>query len=165
MKKKESKKNIIKNKFINILYALILEFVFVPILGFFTYYVYDKVAFLGSVQDSMALFIVIIVLIVLINIILLYGLAYLFNVVYKFDFIYYIVVGLITSATCLWIKVYYFTVERAECLVADSINCLEANHNNHLFTVILVFVIAYYLLYLTVHKMVQKKIELSKKEQ
>lgn len=149
---------------LNIIYAFIYQFVIVPILGFFTYFIYDKYAYLNIVQESKFFFLLIVVVIAILNIYSIYNIVKAYNLIYKMPMIYYTVIGLLTSLVSLWIKVYYTLLEKVYCYQVDSIECLDYHINNTNIQVISVFIITYYLLFLVLYKMCDKTKKIDKKQ-
>lgn len=162
MKKKTSKEN---GSITEFLYALVLQFIFIPVMGFFSYNLYDKIAVLGSLSDSFVLFFIIIFILVLANISCIYGLAYLLNRVYKYDVRYYRYVGIFSSIIMVVLKIYYTFLEDMECVIDTSLRCLVSSSRNKSVTIVMIFVITYYFVYLITDYIVKKSIEYKDKEQ
>lgn len=155
------KKN--KKKLIDVLYALCFEFIAVPIMGFVTYSIYDRFFYTSTVHNNLFFASALIFVLVLANIVALYGIAYLFNKVYKMNLITYIVTGLITLFVGIWVEVYFYAVSKTNCLANSNLDCLGAVKDYNSFTVALIMAVSYYLIYIVLHKMIEKKLSISKK--
>lgn len=152
-----------KKKFIDVLYALCFEFVAVPIMGFVTYSIFDRLFYTSTVHTNLFLASLLIFVLFLINIGALYGIAYVFNKIYKMNLITYIVTGLITIFIGLWFEVYYYAISKTSCLANSNLDCLGATKDYNTFTVVIIMAVAYYLIYIVMHKMIEKKLSISKK--
>lgn len=152
-----------KKKLIDVLYALCFQFVAVPLLGFTTYSIFDRLFYTSLIQNNVILASTLICSLFLINIAALYGIAYVFNKVYKMNLITYIVTGLITLFICLWFEVYYYAVSKTSCLANSNLDCLGATSNYNTFTIVIIMAVTYYLLYIIVHKMIEKKLSIKEK--
>lgn len=149
-------------KLVDILYALCFELVAVPIMGFLTYSIYDKLFYTSVIQSNVFLATILLFVLVFINIILLYGIAYVFNKIYKMNLITYIITGLITLFVGLWVEVYYYAMSKSSCLVNSNLDCLGATKNYTSFTIVIIMAVAYYLVYIVMHKMVERKLAIKK---
>lgn len=155
------KKN--KKKLIDVLYALCFEFVAVPILGYITYGVYYRLFYTSAVQNNLILASTLIFVLALANIAALYGIAYVFNKIYKMNLITYIVTGLITIFVGIWFEVYFYAISKTSCLPNSNLDCLGATKDYSSFTVVIILAIAYYLIYIVMHKMIEKKLSIRRK--
>lgn len=149
--------NKISKRINNLLYALIYQIVIIPLLGYITYVVYDKIAFLNVVQESSIIFYLLIILLMAFNVVCVYGVAYLYTKVYKSKLSYYTVVGMFTLFIALWVKVYYYVLENFTCGEFISSRCLDAFKYNKVATTILIILVAYYFVYHVLHIMLEKK--------
>lgn len=152
-----------KKKFIDVLYALGFEFVMVPIMGFVSYRIFDKLFYTNAVHNNLILASLLIFTLFVINIALLYGIAYVFNKIYKMNLITYVITGLITIFVGVWFEVYYYAMVKTSCLTNSNLDCLGATKDYNNFTVVIIMAVAYYLLYIVLHKMIEKKLSISKK--
>lgn len=146
-----------KNKKINnVLYALVFELIFIPLLAYITYYIYTKLSYF-SFMDSIFINYFIVVILVTLNLIALYYIAYALNHIYKFELEFQIVAGLILIFISIWVKVYYYSVEQTICNSNTNIGCFNATLNNDLATAILIFLVVYNILYIPMHMITKRK--------
>ena len=155
-----------KSNFLNILYALVLQIVIMPVLGCFTYFLYDKYTYLNLGTGYSVLFFFLIIFLVALNIFCLYYLAKAFYKVYKMPLRYYFVVGLTTSVIVSWFKIYYHFMEIVDCREVDTVKCLDSFSINRNSNIMLVLTIAYFVLFMLLYRMVkEQEIIKSKKKQ
>lgn len=146
-----------KNKKINnVLYALVFELIFIPLLAYITYYIYTKLSYF-SFMDNIFINYFIVVILVTLNLISLYYIAYALNHIYKFELEYQIVAGIIMIFISIWVKVYYYSVEQTICRTNTNIGCFNATLNNDLATAILIFLVVYNILYIPMHMITKRK--------
>lgn len=146
-----------KNKKINnVLYALVFELIFIPLLAYITYYIYTKLSYF-SFMDNIFINYFILVILVTLNLISLYYIAYALNHIYKFELEYQIVAGIIMIFISIWVKVYYYSVEQTICGSNTNIGCFNATLNNDLATAILIFLVVYNILYIPMHMITKRK--------
>lgn len=144
-------------KIINIIYASIYQFVLVPILGFLTYLMYDKLAYLDIVQDSRIMFILLIGILVFLNVGAVYFISYVYNRFYKCEIVYYRIIGIIAIFIAIWYKVYYVALVKNVCVANDSVKCISTIKNNNLLTIALIALVTYYLVFLVTFKIANSK--------
>lgn len=144
-------------KIINTIYASIYQFVLVPILGFLTYLMYDKLAYLDIVQDSRIMFILLIGILVFLNVGVVYFISYVYNRFYKCEIVYYRIIGIIAIFIAIWYKVYYVTLVKNVCVANDSVKCISTIKNNNLLTIALIALVTYYLVFLVTFKIANSK--------
>lgn len=155
MKKKD-------RKLIDVVYALIFQFIFIPLMGFLTYSVYNNLFYTEFIQNNVIMASILIFVLLFINLGILYGIAYLFNKIYKMNLITYVITGLITIFGGLWFLVYYYALVKTSCLPNSSLDCLGATKDYNVFLVGVIMAVAYYLVYIVLHKMVEKKLSMRK---
>ncbi len=156
MKKRNKKIN-------NVLYSMVFELIFIPLLAYVSYYIYANISYFSFMDNILMNYLIVAILVVL-NLVALYYIAYVLNHIYKFDLEYQIVTGLIIIFIFIWVKVYYSSVEQTVCSSNVNIGCFDATLNNNMSTAILIFLIVYNLVYIPMHiitKRSGKKIKLS----
>lgn len=150
MKKKNKKVN-------NTLYALVYELVFIPLLAYVSFFIYVKFTMFSFMDNNVILSMILLSVLVIINLYLIYLIAYALNHIYKFDLEYQIVVGIIIIFIAVWFKVYYHVAEVNMCELGTSSSCLIAIDNNDIITTVLVFLVAYNLVYIPMHIITKRK--------
>lgn len=150
MKKKNKKVN-------NVLYALVYEFVLIPILAYVSYFIYTNFMNFRFMDGNYFLIALLLVIIIVLNLVLLYYIAYALTHIYNFDYEYQIVVGIIVIFIAMWFKVYYFQLESSLCSIESNSMCVEAMGNNKVITSILIFLVAYNMLYIPFHLINKRK--------
>lgn len=150
MKKKNKKVN-------NVLYALVYEFVLIPILAYVSYFIYTNFMNFRFMDGNYFLIALLLVGIIVLNLVLLYYIAYALTHIYNFDYEYQIVVGIIVIFIAMWFKVYYFQLESSLCSIESNSMCVEAMGNNKVITSILIFLVAYNMLYIPFHLINKRK--------
>ena len=141
-------------------YSVVYEFVIIPFLCILTYLLYSKFAYSELVVDNILIYFILVLFLVLFNIISIYGIAYIYTKVYKIDNNYYTLVGVLTIGIIIWFKVFWYVMEGVNCNSLNDVNCVPAIQYNKLSTIILVVSIAYYAIYQTLYKMINKKMKL-----
>lgn len=156
----------LNKKIINLFYAVIYQFIIIPLLGFISYIIYDKIAYLGIIQDNRIWFYILIIFLVAFNVICIYGIAVLYAKVYKANLTYYTIIGMCTIFASLWAKVYFYVLEDINCVEYNNSTCLDTLKNNSIASTVLIMLIAYYLVYIVLYKMLvnSKKKEGEKKQ-
>ena len=102
----------------NVLYALVYELIFIPLLSYVSYYIYTRLNYIGIINENLIFSSLILIVLVILN------------------------------------------------LLEGGSGCLEAARYNKLFSIVLIFVVTYNLLYVPLHKITKrkgKKIKLSLK--
>ncbi|MCI8794566.1 MAG: hypothetical protein HFI73_04230 [Bacilli bacterium] len=150
----------------NVLYALVYELIFIPLLSYVSYYIYTRLNYIGIINENLIFSSLILIVLVILNLLAVYYIAYALNHVFKFNLEYQIVIGFIIIFITIWIKMYYNSLENILCQLEGGSGCLEAARYNKLFSIVLIFVVTYNLLYVPLHKITKrkgKKIKLSLK--
>lgn len=141
----------------NLLYALVYELVFIPILAYASFIIYSKLMLVNFISDNLVFNALLIIILVSANIFLVYYIAYILNHLFKFELEYQIVVGLVIIFIAVWFKLYYSSLESSLCGMDGQTGCLDAINNNKGFTSVLIFIITYNLLYIPIHILVRRK--------
>lgn len=152
-----------KRRLINEYYAILYQFICVPLLTIFSLLLYYRfiVARFASV-GGLVTFLVTTVL-VLFNIAAIYGIAYLMEHIFKMPLINYIITGASTIFVLLWLNVYFVTTTKSSCneKLASALKCGELISNSKIAMTALIACVTYFLLYIVIQRIVSKKMQRS----
>ena len=93
------------------------------------------------------------------NLGLVYYISKLFITKIKLPLVYHIIVGAATLVLIVWLNVYYNTVEYVSCANYSAVDCVHSITNGRTALLCLIASATYYLLYIFIHKIVQKNVE------
>ena len=145
----------------NVLYALVYELIFIPLLSYVSYYIYTRLNYIGIINESLIFSSLILIVLVILNLLAVYYIA---NPIYSPCG--WLLISSAPMPITIWIKMYYNSLENILCQLEGGSGCLEAARYNKLFSIVLIFVVTYNLLYVPLHKITKrkgKKIKLSLK--
>ena len=142
----------------NSYFALLYQFCCVPLLALLSFFIYGTFILGKDLGNSIFALIMLIVLIVA-NIALIYGISTVFIKKLKMPLIYHIIVGACTLVGVAWLNVYLSTLEAVSCASFNTNTCIYSIVNGTSATLLLIACAAYYLVYIFIHKIVQKNVE------
>lgn len=146
-----------KQKLKNQYYAMLYQFICVPLLAFFSIMVYYKFIYTRISDINIFVQAIVTVILIILNLAIVYGIAYFVKKVFKMPLINHIVTGIVTIVGIAWINVYFATMESASCNVDNAFKCIENINNSKLAMTALITCITYFFLYLVIYKIVDKK--------
>lgn len=148
-----------KRKLINEYYALLYQFICVPLLAVFSLLMYYRFIVVRFADVGGVATLLVTAILILFNIAAIYGIAYLMEHIFKMPLINYIITGASTIFVLIWVNVYYITSENSSCddSLESAIRCGELINNSKIAKTALIAAITYYLLYIVIQKIVTKK--------
>ena len=150
-----------KRKMINEYYAMLYQFLCVPLLTFFSLLLYYRFIVVRFANVGGLVTILVTVILVLFNIAAIYGIAYLMEHVFKMPLINHIITGALTIFILLWVNVYFMASTKPACDGASAIKCSELINNSKMAMTALIACVTYYLLYIVIQRIVVKKLSRS----
>lgn len=151
-----------KQKLINQYYAMLYQFLCVPLLAFSSIMLYYRFVYVRLSDISLLLQGVITIILILFNLVVIYGIAYLLKKVFKMPLINYVLTGIVTIVGIAAVNVYFSSMEQVTCSQDSAIACVANMNHSKLAMTILITYITYFCLYLVIQKIVDK--QLIKKE-
>lgn len=145
-----------KRKLINELWALLYQFICVPLLTLLSLWLYSHFIVVSTASGGV-ISIFVTVILVLLNIAAIYGIAYLMENKFKMPLIYHILTGVITIFALVWINVYFVTMTNSSCDGVSAIKCGELINDSKIVMTALIASITYFLLYIVIRRIVIKK--------
>lgn len=133
---------------INLLYAMLYQFIFVPILSIGSYWIFEEAL---SFSDDFPKELLLLVLLLIINILVVYIISYIYNNLFKMKIGYYGLTGAVTLGLVLMV---YFIVQATgsvKCAIPDSSVCADYIIILRYMNFIVIFLIFYYILFLLMH--------------
>lgn len=146
-------------------YALVYEFIVVPLLCFVSFLVYENLAYTDLVRSNFLIYILLLALLVAFNIAVIYAIAFLYNKVYKVSLNCYTIIGILTIGIVIWFKVFWYVMEVVNCYEINNDHCVSSIKSNKLSSYVLIASISYFLIYNVLHRMIAKKIKLKKNKE
>ena len=141
----------------NSYYAILYQFCCVPVLAILSFFIYSEVV-IGNGNNSILSMVVIFFLLVA-NLSLIYLISRIFITKIKMPLIYHIVVGAFSIVLVTWLNVYYGTIEAVSCSDYSATACVNSIINGRSALLCLIACASYYLIYIFIHKIVQKNVE------
>lgn len=149
-----------KDKIKNTLYAIGLEIIFIPMIWAVSYFLINH----NLLTTDMVAIILISIGIILLNVAFIYLVSFLVNRFIHMPLIYYLVVGAISTFILLWVRVFYKSTETLVCANLSATGCLDAIKNSKFISMALIMALAYYFIYVLMHKMTQTKVDKKRKK-
>lgn len=151
-----------KKLLVNEYYALLYQFLIVPILaGCSLLFYYHFIIVRVSEINPIVTFIVTAVLIAL-NILIIYGIACLVKKVFKMPMINHIVTGVVTMVILGFTNAYFYNATNMTCSEVSAIKCGQNISNSKFAMTALIIVITYFFLYIIIQTIVNKQAEIKK---
>lgn len=149
-----------KRKLINEYYAILYQFICVPLLTVFSLLLYYRFIVVRFASVGGIATLLVTVVLVLFNIAAIYGIAYLMEKIFKMPLINHIITGASTIFVLVWLNVYYIVSINSSCdeKIESAIRCGEFIANSKIAKTALIACVTYYLLYIVIQKIVVKKI-------
>ncbi len=151
-----------KKLLVNEYYALLYQFLIVPILagGSLLFYYHFVILREGEINPIVT-FIVTAVLIAL-NIVIIYGIACLVRKVFKMPMINHIVTGVVTMVILGFTNAYFYRATNMTCAEVSAIKCGKNIGNSKFAMTALIVVVTYFFLYIVIQTIVNKQAEAKK---
>lgn len=132
----------------NILYAMLYQFIFVPLLSIGSYWIFEEAL---SFSDDYPKELLLLVLLLIINILVVYIISYIYNNLFKMKIGYYGITGAVTTGLVLMIYFFLQAAGTVSCSTPDSSACSDYIILLRYMNFIVVFMIFYYVLFLLMH--------------
>lgn len=145
-----------KRKLINEYYAMLYQFLCVPLLTIFSLLLYYRFIVVRFADIGGLVTIFVTTILVLFNIAVIYGIVYLMENVFKMPLINHIVTGAITIFVLVWINVYFMKATKLSCDEVSAIKCSELINNSKIAMTALIACVTYFLLYIVIDRIVIK---------
>lgn len=152
-----------KRKLINEYYAILYQFICVPLLTIFSLLLYYRFIVVRFASVGGLVTLLVTTILVLFNIASIYGIAYLMEHIFKMPLINHIITGASTIFVLLWINVYYITVTKSSCNedLESALECGKLINNSKITMTALIACVTYFLLYIVIQRIVVKKMQRS----
>ena len=152
-----------KRKLINEYYAILYQFICVPLLTIFSLLLYYRFIVVRFASVGWFVTMLVTTILVLFNVAAIYGIVYLMEHVFKMPLINHIITGASTIFILLWVNVYFITTTKASCNedLESALACGELINNSKIAMTVLIACVTYFLLYIVIQKIVSKKIQRS----
>ena len=150
-----------KRKLINEYYAILYQFICVPLLTIFSLLLYYHFIVVRFASVGGFVTILVMTVLVLFNVAAIYGIAYLMEHIFKMPLINHIVTGATTIFILLWVNVYYVTTTKSSCNGLSALKCGELINNSKIAMTALIACVTYFLLYIVIQRIVVKKMQRS----
>ena len=152
-----------KRKLINEYYAILYQFICVPLLTIFSLLLYYRFIVVRFASVGGLVSVLVTVILVLFNVAAIYGIAYLMEHVFKMPLINHIITGCVTIFILLWVNVYYITTTKSSCSdkLESALECGKLINNSKIVMTALIACITYFLLYIVIQRIVAKKMQRS----
>ncbi len=148
-----------KKLLVNEYYALLYQFLIVPILAGCSLLFYYHFVLLRSGEISFIVTLLVTAVLVALNILIIYGLACLVNKVFKMPMINHIVTGAITMLILGLTNVYFYSATGKFCVesMESAIKCNNNIGNSKFAMTALIVVVTYFFLYIIIQTIVNKQ--------
>ncbi|MDE6141492.1 MAG: hypothetical protein K2G03_02710, partial [Bacilli bacterium] len=144
-------------------YAILYQFICVPLLTIFSLLLYYRFIVVRFASVGGLVTILVTTILVLFNVAAIYGIAYLMEHVFKMPLINHIITGASTIFILLWLNVYFVTSTKSSCSekLASALECGELINNSKIAMTALIACVTYFLLYIVIQRIVSKKMQRS----
>lgn len=151
-----------KKLLVNEYYALLYQFLVVPILAGCSLLFYYHFIITRSSEISFIVTLLVTAVLVALNILIIYGLACLVKKIFKMPMINHIVTGVVTMAILGLTNVYFYNATNSSCAEVSAIKCGQNIGNSKFAMTALIVVITYFFLYIIIQTIVNKQVDAKK---
>lgn len=148
-----------KRKLINEYYAVLYQFICVPLLTVFSLLLYYRFIVVRFANVGGLVTILVTTILVVFNIAAIYGIAYLMEHIFKMPLINHIITGASTIFVLLWVNVYFMTSTKSLCndKLESALECGKLINNSKIAMTALIACVTYFLLYIVIQRIVVKR--------
>lgn len=155
-----------KKMLVNEYYALLYQFLIVPILAGSSLLFYYHFIILRMNEINFAVTLIVTAVLIALNVLIIYGIACLVKKIFKMPMINYIVTGVVTMVILGFTNAYFYNATNMFCVesMESAIKCKNNIGNSKFAMTALIVVATYFFLYIIIQTIVNKQTELKKKK-